>query len=452
MHKNKGKSIRQSLKNRLAYILNEKKTEGKYISSYGCNPEIADQEFAETKRAYGQFTGRTSKGDIIAYQIRQSFLPGEITPDEANQIGYETALRFTKGNHAFVVATHTDKAHIHNHVVFNSTALTEDRKFRDFWFVALALQRLSDLICLENRLSVIQPRKPGEREKRTGYPKRESYRKKLCQDIEDVFTSSPSTLDEFLDQMRGKGYEVKRGKHLAFRGKGQKRFFRLRSLEEEYHQEKIINRIEAGRRNSQKQVKTKKEFDLLINIQEKLKQGKGEGYSRWASVYNIKQMAHTLLFLQEKEIRSMEVLREKAEDSSKKFHELSLSIKELEKQLAEISELKKQIINYLKTKEVYAMYRKSGYSKRFLEDHKEEIMLHKAAKKAFNDFQGKKLLTIKELNQEFESVLLQKRKTYAKYQQVKKEMQEYVTAKHNIEVFLKNEEKEQKEKTKNQVR
>ncbi|MFI3215088.1 MAG: relaxase/mobilization nuclease domain-containing protein [Eubacteriales bacterium] len=128
--------------------------------------EIADKEFAQSKREYLRLTGRKPKGDILAYQIRQSFKPGEIAPKEANRIGYETAMRFTKGNHAFVVATHIDRAHIHNHIIFNSTNLSCDRKFRNYWFIALALQKLSDLICLENGLSVIEPRKPSEWVKR----------------------------------------------------------------------------------------------------------------------------------------------------------------------------------------------------------------------------------------------------------------------------------------------
>ena len=166
MHVNKGRTIAQCLKDRTDYALNEDKTEqGAFVSSYGCNVEIADKEFAESKREYLRLTGRQYKGDIIAYQIRQSFKPGEITPEEANRIGYETAMRFTKGNHAFIVATHTDRAHIHNHVIFNSTNLDCNRKFRDSWFIALALQKLSDLVCLEHGLSVIKPRKPGNREK-----------------------------------------------------------------------------------------------------------------------------------------------------------------------------------------------------------------------------------------------------------------------------------------------
>ena len=175
MHQNKGRSVMRCLKDRTDYAMNGEKTdEGKYISSYQCNPELVDLEFAQAKKEYLHKTWRQPKGDVIAYQIRQSFKPGEITPEEANEVGYETGMRFTKGKHAFIVATHVDRAHIHNHIIFNSTNLECDRKFRDFWFSGIALQRLSDIICLEHGLSVIPKVKPSERQRRTKYPERVS--------------------------------------------------------------------------------------------------------------------------------------------------------------------------------------------------------------------------------------------------------------------------------------
>ncbi len=147
MHQNKGRSVLQCLKDRTDYAKNGEKTEdGKYIFSYECSPEFVDREFAQSKKEYLCKTWRQPKGDIITYQIRQPFKPGEITLEEANLVGYEIGMKFTKGNHAFIVATHLDRAHIHNHIIFNSTNLDCDRKFRDFWFFGIALQRLSDII------------------------------------------------------------------------------------------------------------------------------------------------------------------------------------------------------------------------------------------------------------------------------------------------------------------
>ena len=240
MHTNKGRSVARCLKDRIDYAENGEKTEGgKYISSYECTPELADREFARDKQIYTQNTGRKYKGDIIAYQIRQSFKPGEITPEEANKVGYETAMRFTKGQHAFIVATHTDRAHIHNHIIFNAVNLDCDHKFRDSWFIALVLQKVSDHVCLEHGFSVIKPRKPGQREKRTEYPKRMSLREEICLTIDELMGRDPKSLEELLFFFEQEGYEVKRGKHIALKGKGQQRFIRLDSLGAGYNQEDL---------------------------------------------------------------------------------------------------------------------------------------------------------------------------------------------------------------------
>ena len=171
LHANKGKTIARSLSDRTDYAKNPDKTEkGELVTGYRCDPFTVDEEFMLAKRKYEQITGRHQRRDVIAYQIRQSFKPGEITLEEANRLGRELALRFTKGKFAFIVTTHTDRAHIHNHIVFNSTSLDGTRKFKNFWFSGLALQRLSDLVCLENSLSVIEAKPIGEREKGRNTP------------------------------------------------------------------------------------------------------------------------------------------------------------------------------------------------------------------------------------------------------------------------------------------
>lgn len=176
------------------------------------------------KRLYHQLMGRSRRDNVIAYQIRQSFKPGEITPEEANRLGHELAMRFTKGRYSFIVATHTDRAHIHNHIVFNSTAIDGTRKFRNFYFSGLALQRLSDLICLENGLSVIEPVPYSERAKRTEYPQKETVRSGICSDIDAVMQKQPKDFSEFLSLLEQAGYEIKRGARTAVKGRNQKRF------------------------------------------------------------------------------------------------------------------------------------------------------------------------------------------------------------------------------------
>lgn len=446
MHVNKGKTVADSLRDRTAYALNDEKTEmGEYVSSYACNAEIADLEFVQSKQEYFRITGRKPKGDIIAYQIRQSFKPGEISPEEANQVGYETVMRFTKGNHAFIVATHTDKAHLHNHIVFNSTNLDCDRKFRDSWFIALALQKVSDLVCIEHGLSVIKPRKPGERTKRTQFPKRDVFREKICADMDYVFSQNPESLEAFLSELSKQQYEIKRGKDISIRGIGQKRFARFSSLGPGYSLEEIKDRLDCAKGNAGKKRYVKKEFDMLIDIQEKLKQGKSGGYSQWAKVYNIKQLAQSLLFLEERDIRDYEKLSALTIEASARFHKLSEEIKESEKRLAEIAVLRMHIINYSKTRDTYVAYRKAGYSKKFLEENREAITLHKVAKDAFGNLPDEKIPRIKELNAEYAKVLQKKKAAYSEYRQAKKEMQSYLTAKHNIDSFQKMQRTEKKQ-------
>lgn len=446
MHQNKGQTLHKCLKDRTDYAQNPEKTKGgELVSSYQCDPEFVEEQFAHSKKEYFEITHRKIVGDIIAYQIRQSFKPGEVTPEEANKIGYETAMQWTKGQHAFIVATHVDKAHIHNHIIYNSTSLSCDRKFRDFWFAGVALQRVSDLVCLENGLSVIKPLKPGERVKRTEYPDRRSFREDVRDAIDACLEQNPKDMDELLWLLLEMGYETKRGKYVSVKGKGQKKFLRFRSLGAGYREEDM-ERIFAGE-NREKVVtpgeKTEPKLDMLLDIQKMIAKGKGPGYERWAKVHNIKQMAQTLLFLEEHNLRDYDELASKAKSVSDRFAEISERQKALEVRLAEITELKKHIINYSKSKQIYVAYRESGYSKKFFEEHREDITLHKAAKDAFSKIEGK-VPTIKELNAEYAQVLAEKKKTYAEYRQARQEMKDYQTAKYNIDRFLQTEDQEKK--------
>jgi len=375
---------------------------------------------------------------VIAYQVRQSFKPGEVTPEEANRIGYEFAERFLKGKHAFIVATHTDRAHIHNHIIYNSTALDGTRKFKNFWLSSFAVQRLSDLICLEHQLSTIEYKPYRERQKRIVYPPKESNRDRLCSVIDTILAEQPKDFEVFLQKLEQQGYEVKRGKHTAVKGKGQKRFIRFRTLGAGYSEDEIKAVIagEAEHRPHQKQPPKEQPFHLLVDIQAKLSEGKSEGYARWAKRYNLKEMSKTLIFLQENKIGSIEEMQERVDAATARYHELGDSIKGSEKRLAEIAVLKAHIINYAKTREVYAAYRKAGYSKAFLEAHREEITLHKAAKTAFDEAGLQKLPKVKELDAEFAELLTKKKAAYPDYRKARNEMQELVRAQKNVERFF----------------
>ena len=449
LHKNKGKSVAACLKSRTDYVQNPDKTEqGELVSSYECSPLTVDEEFMLSKRQYELVTGRRQKSDVIAYQIRQSFKPGEITAEEANKVGYELAMRFTKGKYAFIVATHTDRGHIHNHIVYNSTALDGTRKFRDFLLSGLAVQRLSDLICLEHQLSVIEIKPYRERQKRTLYPPKESNRDCLCGVIANILAENPKDYEDFLQKLEQQGYEVKRGKYTSVKGARQKRFIRFRTLGTGYGEDEIKAVIagEAEHRPHQKQPPKEQSFHLLVDIQAKLSEGKGEGYARWAKRYNLKEMSKTLIFLQENKIGSIEEMQERVNAATARYHELGDSIKAAEQRMAEIAVLRAHIVNYAKTRPVYDAYRKAGYSKKFLEEHREQITLHKAAKVAFDEASLKKLPKVKELDAEYSALLSQKKAAYPAYRKARDEMQELKKAQKNVELFFA-EEKDPKEKS-----
>ena len=292
LHINKGKTIAQSLKDRTDYAQNPEKTEkGELVTGYQCDPMTVDEEFLLSKRQYQHITGKHPKNDVIAYQIRQSFKPGEITAEEANEVGMELAERFTKGKHAFLVATHTDRAHIHNHIIFNSTSLDCTHKFKNFYFSGLAVQRLSDIICMEHGLSIIENVPYSQRAKKAVRENRVSHRDVLRELIDSILKEPPKNYPDFLSRLEENGYEVRRGKFISVRGKGQQRFIRLCSLGEGYTEEDIQTVISGTKQHHSRKKKPvileNQKFKLLVEIDERIR-AKGPGYQRWATTYNLK--------------------------------------------------------------------------------------------------------------------------------------------------------------------
>ena len=256
-----------------------------------------------TKKAIRASHRAQPESNVIAYQIRQSFRPGEITAEEANQVGYELASRFLKGKHAFIVATHTDREHIHNHIIYNSTTLDGTRKFRDFFsFSGLAVQRLSDLICLEHQLSVIEKKPYRERQKRITYPPKESNRDRLCSVIDEILQQKPTDYEDFLQKLEQQGYEIKRGKYTSVKGARQKRFIRLKTLGAGYSEDEI-KAVIAGKRPNTAHIRSNlpksSRSSCWLTFKQNLPRAKGGGYERWAKKYNLKEMSKTLIFSQE---------------------------------------------------------------------------------------------------------------------------------------------------------
>lgn len=428
MHKSKGKTPAVSLSERVAYILNPTKTDGgRLVSAHGCDPATAAAEMLLTRRQYLDAGGWVPGNDkeVLAYHIRQAFKPGEITPEDANRIGRELAERFTKGRYQFIVATHIDRGHVHNHIIFAAVSEDAGRRFRDFLGTAKAVRKISDRLCLENGLSVIENPKRG----------RKDYGKWLGD-------QRPLSAQEKVRDAIDAALAQRRGSSLSFLAPGQEKATRCRkkTLGDDYTPEAIQERIE-GRRvvsssRSKAPAKPARKVNLLIDIQSKLQAGKGAGYAQWAKVFNLKQMAQTISFLEENGLLEYDALAARAAEGTARFNELSGTIKRTEGRMAEIAALQKQIVNYSKTRDVYAAYRKAGYSKKFLAAHETEILLHKAAKAAFDKLCLQKLHTYKTLQAEYAGLLAEKKKAYAEYAAAKKEMQAVLTAKANVDRLL----------------
>ena len=443
MHINRGKTIAQCLSDRTAYAINPDKTEaGELVSSYACDPKTADMEFLLSKRQYRQLTGRTQQSDVIAYQVRQSFKPGEVTPEQANQIGYEFARRFLKGEHAFIVATHTDKHHIHNHIIWNSTSLDCQKKFRDFRRSGQAVRKLSDLICMENRLSVIEhPQPRGDSYNRwLGGNAKPCNRDLPRAAIDNALKKKPQSFDELLDELRRSGYEIQIGANIVFSRPGQKQNIRLKSLGDDYS-EAALRAVIAGTRshNPQKKRRTKPKAarpGLLSEIEAKINTGRGAAYDQAMKVIRLKSMAETILFLQQHSFRDYAEFSNYCSDVTGRADELLSRIKAAENRMAEISVLRTHIINYSKTREIYVGYRKAGYSKKYLAEHESDIIIHKAAKKAFDELGLKKLPSVRSLQEEYAALLAQKKADYADYYKLEKEKRDLLIYKANTERLL----------------
>ena len=445
-HANEGESIAEAIRDCLDYGKNPEKTEdGKYISSYECDPATVAAEFLLAKANYKAMTGREQKkgSDVLCYQIRQSFYPGEVTPEEANRISYELAMRWTKGRHAFIVTTHTDKQHIHSHIYYNSTTLDCTRKFRNFWGSSFALRRLSDRLCLENGLSIVENPKPRSKGKfrnygewQAGQKKPLTYQTRLRAAIDTALAKRPADFPAFLSLMEQAGYEVKQRRGaISFRAPGQERFTRLRSdtLGEGYSETDIRAALSGSR---QRPGQPRQKISLAIDIQSRL-QGKGPGYERWVKVFNLKQMAAALAYLQDNGLTDYEQLEQKATAATERFHKLSDQIKSTEAALHTNMELKATTVQYAKTRPVFEKYKASKYSKKFLAEHEADIELYRAACADFKAILGgAKLPKMDTLKEEGRKLAEQKKKLYAEYRKAKADMQEVTTIKANIDYLL----------------
>ena len=417
------------------------------VTGYECGARTVDSEFLLTKNMYHQITGREQgKSNIIAYHIRQAFKPGEITPEDANQIGYDLAMRFTKGKHAFIVATHIDREHCHSHIVFNSTTLDAERKFVNFWGSSKALRRLSDVICLENGLSVIENPKRSRKSYNNWLDdnKKLTDRQKLEQIIDKVLAENPTDFDEFIKLLESENCEFKHSRR-SVRLEGKKGFLRLNSLSDNYTEEAVRERISGKRSVPNKPITPEtsgKKFSLIIDLQNSIKAQNSPGYEHWAKIHNLKQAAKTLMFLQENNLDDMEVLDDAAQKAKDDFNGNQSRIKAIGARLEEIENLQRHIGAYSKTKDVLTEYQKlksAGKKKvyeKFYADNKSAITRCREAKKFFDEQNLKKLPTIQMLKQEYAESSAERKKLYSGQGAARTYMQEILMARQNVRQLL----------------
>lgn len=450
LHTGKNRSVSTAIADIIGYVENPQKTDnGRLITGYECDSRTTDAEFLLSKQQYLRQTGRQrGRDDVIAYHLRQAFKPGEITPELANQIGRELAMKLTKGNNAFVVCTHIDRHHVHNHIIINAVNLDCTRKFRNFWNSTWAIRRMNDRLCLEHGLSVVENPKPSRGSYGTwlGDEKQPSFQDRLRRAIDAVLDERPADFSDFLKKLEAIGVTVNtERKYIRLKAPGQTRFTRCNTLKGDYTEQAIRERISGTRVLSprrQKKKPTAQRVGLLIDIDAAIRSGKGAGYERWAKVFNLKQLSQAVLYLKEHGDLSYEELKERTAAAVTRFNELSAEIKDLESQMTSNAELQKQIVNYAKTRAIYAEYRKAGYSKKFREAHEADILIHQAAKKYFDSLVADQSLSVKALREEYSKLLARKRKAYAAYKQACEEMKELYNVKSNVEHLLNIDERE----------
>ena len=465
-HVSKGKSITQSLTDSFNYGQNPLKTRnGELVTAYMCDPKTAVAEFMLSKAKYKAITGREQKKDenVLYYQIRQSFKQGEIDHDTALKVGYDLAMRWTKGAHAFFVVSHVDRPHPHIHIYYNSTALDCTRKFRDFQYSARAVQRLSDRICYENGLSVIENPKPKSKGKYKHYGewrgdnKPPTFQELLKMQIDICLAEKPPTMNAFLQSMADAGYEVKHGRGgvISFRTEGQTRYTRLRAttLGEGYSVEDMQAIIDGraelppSRANITQTATTTDapttatmhtpKVNLIVDIQAKMRNGKGAAYERWAKIHNLKAMAVALQFLQEHDLMEYEQLEQKATELTDNFHALADKIKSIETAINTNTELKSAMVDYAKTRPVFEGFKAAKYSNKYLAEHNADIQTHRAAQATFKRIlAGAKPPKMDTLKAEYRKLAAEKSTAYKSYKATRKAMQDIITTKANIDHLL----------------
>lgn len=441
LHINQGETVAQCFQERLDYIMNPDKTDGgMLITAYGCVPEMAANEFTLYRNEYLSKTGRATKNEVIAYHVRQAFKPGEVTPEEANEIGKELADRLTNGNYAYVVATHTDRHHIHNHMIICATAIDGRHKYRDVKRSSKDLVQISDDLCRGHGLSIILDPK----DKTLTYDKWQGNQKKTtCRDylrmmIDAALRFQPDGFDALMGMLEDLGCWIRRGAHISIKPPEGERFIRLESLGPEYSEQALRQAIAGDHIHIPKTPRTnytESQVKRLVDIEAKLREGKGKGYAVWAERNNIDAKAQSVIYLKEHQIKSVEELENMIQGMQKTQSEQKTSLREKQNRMKQINQQRKAIRDYRRTKDIYVQYRDSGWSETFYQEHREEIDTHKSAQAAYA-IVGGKMPTLKELSAEYDSLRIQVAEEKAVLEKTKQKITDLKNIRYNFRILL----------------
>jgi len=431
------KAIRGTLSKAIAYILNPEKTDEKLlVSSYGCASETAAREFEWTRKIAEQ-KGMTPVR-IIARHVIQSFEIGEVTPELAHEIGKQFADEILEGKYEYVLTTHIDKDHVHNHLIFNAVDFVDYHAYKSYKRIYYDMREVSDRLCKENGLSVIPPsQNKGMGYKEYTEAKRgTSWKQKLKQTI-DRLVITAKDYDDFLRLMQEAGYEIKTGKYISFRAEGQERFTRSKTIGENYTEERIKERI-AGRtpRKSQRQT-TPKGISLIGDIQERIRLIDSKGYEHKAKLTILKEAARTLNYLTDNNLLQYTDLEKKVEDVHSSYDRTGKELKVVEARLREVQPLIKNISNYQRLKPVYDAFQKAKDKPSFKAKHEAELVIFEAARSTLLAMQDdEKLPSLKTLQAEQQRLLDEQQRLYDERAKLKKEVKQIETIKSNVDTFL----------------
>ena len=431
------KAIRGTLSKAIAYILNPEKTDEKLlVSSYGCASETAAREFEWTRKIAEQKGMNPVR--IIARHVIQSFEIGEVTPELAHEIGKQFADEILGGKYEYVLTTHIDKDHVHNHLIFNAVDFVDYHAYKSYKRIYYDMREVSDRLCKENGLSVIPPsQNKGMSYKEYTEAKRgTSWKQKLKQTI-DRLVITAKDYDDFLRLMQEAGYEIKPGKYISFRAEGQERFTRSKTIGENYTEERIKERI-AGRtpRKSQRQT-TPKGISLIGDIQERIRLIDSKGYEHKAKLTILKEAARTLNYLTENNLLQYADLEKKVEDVHISYDRTGKELKAVEARLREVQPLIKNISNYQRLKSVYDAFQKAKDKPGFKAKHEAELVIFEAARSTLLAMQGdEKLPSLKTLQAEQQRLLEEQQRLYDERAKLKKEEKKIETIKSNVDTFL----------------